>query len=174
LSRCGADGSGAPWRRFRAVAARAPALLAALLLAAWPRAAPADLAGAAAAYDGGDYATALALWLELAEAGDLAAQLAVADLYLSGAAGTRDAALAMRWYRAAAVRGDPVAQLNLGDLLAQGIGAPHDLARAWCWLDRSAAQGRRWPAARRDRIEAQMSAEEARVARQLRQTGCLE
>lgn len=52
----------------------------------------ADIADGLAAYDAGDYATAVEEWRPLAEAGDTEAQVALAGLYLSGLGVPTDAA----------------------------------------------------------------------------------
>ncbi len=142
-------------------------LAAALLIATWQGSALADFAEGSAAYDGGDYRGALEIWLELAEEGDVAAQLAVADLYSTGTGVAANPAEAARWYRAAAQRGDPIAQLNLGDLYSRGQGMKRDLVQAYLWLSLAAAQGRRWPERRLSEISAEMSADELRKAKQL-------
>lgn len=145
-------------------------IVAALLLALWHGEARADFAAGSAAYDGGDYASALEIWRALAVDGDSAAQLAIADLYLAGNGVAADPAEAARWFRAAAEQGDPVGQLNLGDLYSRGLGVEHDLVEAYVWLGLSAAQGRRWPrqrleALRRAMTAAELGAAEAALAR---------
>jgi TPR repeat protein len=121
-------------------------------LTAWAAAAQADFAAGLAAYDGGDYATALAEWRPLAETGDSDAQVALAGLYLLGHGTRADAAEAMHWYRRAAEAGNAVAQLNLGDAYARGLGVPIDPINAYVWLGLAAAQGRNWAQARRDGV----------------------
>lgn len=142
-------------------------LAAALLVAVWQGAALADFAEGSAAYDGGDYQSALEIWLELAEQGDPAAQIAVADLYLSGTGVAANPAEAARWYRAAALQGDPIAQLNLGDLYSLGLGLERNLVQAYLWLGLAVAQGRHWPEKRLSEIAAEMSADELRKAKRL-------
>ena len=137
----------------------------------WPPG-KADFADGARAYDGGDYAAAFEAWLPLAEAGDPAAQVAVASLYRNGLGRPVDAGEAARWYRRAAEAGDSVAQLNLGDLYARGQGVERDLGQAAYWLTLSARQGRRWPQARLEEIEPLMTAtERAEAARLLEAAG---
>ena len=63
-----------------------------------------------AAYDQGQYATALSLWLPLAEQGNVAAQYNVAVLYEKGLGVAQDYVAAARWYAKAAAQGDPEAQ----------------------------------------------------------------
>ncbi len=138
-----------------------------LALAAAP--AFADFQDGLAAYDAGDYETALEAWLPLAEAGDLEAQVAVAGLYLEGRSRAADAAAAARWYRSAAERGDAVAQLNLGDLYYRALGVERDPAQAYFWLTLSMRQGRKWPAHRRVEVERLMTGPERAEAARLLQ-----
>ena len=143
---------------------RSCAILVVLLLSAWPLTSRAEFADGSAAYDGGDYQTARAVWRALAEEGDAAAQIALADLHLAGNGGAVDPAAAALWFRAAAEQGDPVGQLNLGDLYSRGLGVERDLIEAYVWFSLSAAQGRRWPAARAEDLKRRMSSTELRQA----------
>src|SRR5690242_9355435 len=68
---------------------------------------------AVAAYQRGDYATALRLWHLLAERGDADAQFHLGVVYESGQGVLRSDAEAIKWYRKAAEQGDAVAQFNL-------------------------------------------------------------
>jgi hypothetical protein len=70
-----------------------------------------------AAYQRGDYATALGLWRPLAEQGDADAQFRVGVLYVLGQGGVpQDLAEAAKWYRKAADQGDAKGQAGLGNL----------------------------------------------------------
>ena len=158
----------------RGVATAVWAVLVALLLVARPVASRADFADGAAAYDGGDYQTALEIWRALAVGGDPAAQLAVADLYLAGNGVAVDPIEAARWFRAAAEQGDPLGQLNLGDLYSRGLGVERDLVQAYVWFSLSAGQGRLWPRARLGELreimtETELREAEAAVARRIAQ-----
>ncbi len=137
------------------------------LVALTPGAARADFADGLSAYDGGDYETALAEWLALAEAGDAQAQAAIAGLYRYGQGVDRDQARAAGWYLKAARQGEVNAQLNLGDMYASGAGVGRDLVRAYLWLSLAAAEGRAWAARRRDEVAPLMSAAEVAQARAL-------
>lgn len=100
-----------------------------------------------AAYQGGmaalaakDYPQAIGLLSHAADGDYLAAQLALAGLYLSrGQAG--DAELGRRWTRKAAEDGDANAQLALALLLQGGRGGPRDDAEAVEWLARASEGG---------------------------------
>ncbi len=129
-----------------------------------------DFAEGLAAFDAGDYRAAFSQWHPLAERGVVEAQVAVAGMFLSGNGTRADAGLAARWYLRAAEAGDAVAQLNLGDLYSQGLGVPRDEVSAYVWFSLAAAQGRRWPARRRDEIargltDAQLLEAQARITK---------
>ena len=117
----------------------------------------ADFADGLAAFDAGDYRTALAEWRALADQGDTEAQIAIAGMYLAGHGVPPDASQAAHWYARAAERGDAVAQLNLGDFYARGLGVPRDLVNAYFWLSLAVEQGKRWPDLRRREIAARMA-----------------
>ncbi len=142
-------------------------LIAAVFLAAFAAPAAADFADGLAAYDGGDYATALVEWRALADGGDATAQAALAGLYRFGQGVVEDHVRAAAWYRRAAAQGGATAQLNLGDMYADGAGVGRDLVQAYLWLSLAAAQGRGWAARRRDQIAALMCAAEIAAAQAL-------
>ena len=86
-----------------------------------------------AAYDQGHYATALKLWLPLAEQGHAAAQFNVAVLYEKGLGTAVDHAEAARWYLKAARQGDPDAQYSVALLYETGSGLAKDAGEARKW-----------------------------------------
>jgi Domain of unknown function (DUF4893)/Sel1 repeat len=71
-----------------------------------------------AAYQRGEYATALKLWQPLAESGDPRAENNLGVLYEKGLGVSADPDRAAHWYRKAAAHGHVSAQENLTDLLA--------------------------------------------------------
>jgi hypothetical protein len=93
-----------------------------------------------AAYDRGDYGTALKLWSPLAQKGDPEAEKAVGWLYATGHGVKQDYAQAFKWYKKAAAQGLAEAQFNLGVLYENGIGITKDYAEAFTWYQRAAAQ----------------------------------
>ena len=101
----------------------------------------ADYAAGAAAYDAGDYATAMREWAPLAEMGDARAQLALGALYESGrGVPAVDLEQAVVWYRAAAAQGLPAAQNNLALLYSTGRGVPRNpIMAAELWHTAAAA-----------------------------------
>jgi len=94
-----------------------------------------------AAYDKGDYATAISLWSPLAADGMAAAQCNLGTLYQFGWAVTQDYAEAVRWYRRAAHQGFAPAQHNLGIMYHNGEGVTQDFIRAYMWWSLAASQG---------------------------------
>lgn len=136
-----------------------------------PWAAPvyADFADGLAAYDAGDYAVAVEEWLPLARLGQTDAQLAIADLYLSGTGLQRSPAQAIAWFRRAAEQGDVIAQLNLGDFYRRGLGVRRDPVHAYFWLSLAADQGSRWSALQRQEIAETLTGEQRSAAEALLQ-----
>jgi len=105
-----------------------------------------------AAYQRGDYATALKLWRPLAAQGNAFAQSNLGFMYDSGQGVKRDLSEAAKWYRLAAEQGNPRAQSNLGSMYAAGEGVPQDYVQAYVWASLAAA---RFPAkAKDDRAQA--------------------
>ena len=122
-----------------------------------------------AAYDGGDFRSALETWRVLAQGGHAEAQVALAGLYMDGQGAPVSTRDAIHWYRRAAQAGHPVAQLNLGDIYARGLGVPPDPVEAYAWLTLAARQGRVWAETRRQELAkimtiAQMAEAEERLA----------
>jgi uncharacterized protein len=140
-----------------------------LITAAWLGLSPAraDISAGLQAYDGGDYAQALAEWRTLAQAGDPDAQTALAGLFMDGLGVARDPAAAIYWYRRAAHQGAVMAQLNLGDLYARGLGVERDLVVAYAWLELAARTGQSWARRRRNEIGRRFTPAQIAAARAL-------
>lgn len=64
-------------------------------------------------YEKGNYQAAFQIFMTLAEAGKVKAQISIACMYESGEGVQKDLAKAVKWYRLAAEQGHPVAQNNL-------------------------------------------------------------
>jgi TPR repeat protein len=94
-----------------------------------------------AAYQRGDYATALRLIGPLADRGDPNAQYRLGVLYDQGHGVLQDSTAAMRWYRKAADQGNTDAQFTIGIMYAKGEGVPQDFAAAVAWYRKAAEQG---------------------------------
>jgi hypothetical protein len=82
------------------------------------------------AYDRANYATALKIWLPLANQGDAEAQTYVGEIYEKGLGQSSDYALAADWYQRAADQGYATAQVSLGQLYERGLGVRKDMAAA--------------------------------------------
>ncbi len=76
---------------------------------------------ALAAYQRGDYATALREWRALAEQGDAKAQFNLGIMYSNGQGVPQDYAEALQWYRKAAIQGHPKAKTYVKALDAAGV-----------------------------------------------------
>ncbi len=94
-----------------------------------------------AAYDRGDYPTAIRLLRPLAEQGNAQAQNALGAMYYNGTGVAQDFKEALKWYRAAAQQGYGSAQVNLGAMYYEGKGVAEDFIRAYMWLSIPAAKG---------------------------------
>jgi TPR repeat protein len=92
-----------------------------------------------AAFDRGNYATALGLLRPLASQGDASAQFYVGYMSESGRGVPQDYVEAASWYLKAAEQGDAQAQGRLGSMYYDGRGVPQDFAEAAKW-DRKAAE----------------------------------
>jgi uncharacterized protein len=75
-------------------------------------------------------ARGLALCREAGDAGDLEAQMAVANAYFSGSAGKRDLEAARTWYAKAAKQNNFDAMRKLGEMYANGDGGSKDSKKA--------------------------------------------
>jgi hypothetical protein len=92
-------------------------------------------------FDRANYATALRVWLPLAEGGDPAAQTNVGEIFEKGLGVPPDYAAAAVWYRRGAERGSSRAAINLGQLYEQGHGVPKDPVQALGWYRKAAGLG---------------------------------
>ena len=114
-------------------------LFIALLLCGTAVAGPLEDAGAA--YERGDYATALTLWRPLADQGDAHAQYNLGRMYDDGRGVPPDAAQAVKWYRLAAEQGDGSAQYSLALKCFLGLGVAQNYMEAARWYRLAAEQG---------------------------------
>lgn len=94
-----------------------------------------------AAYERGDYATALQQFRPLAEQGNASAQNDLGWMYSQGNGVNQDFKEAMKWYRLAAEHGSARAQYNLGVMYHQGSGIPKNLQEAMKLYRMAATQG---------------------------------
>ncbi len=96
---------------------------------------------AVAAYQRGDYITALNLWQAQAEAGDSRATYNIGVLFDQGQGVPEEPARAALYFRHAAEAGHARAMSNYGRLLEQGRGVPKDEAQAAYWFHKAAEAG---------------------------------
>ena len=105
-----------------------------------------------AAYDRGDYETAMQLWRPLAERGFAGAQFNIGLAYETGNGVLRDYSEGMKWYRLAAEQAFTNAQYSLGYMYANGQGVPRDIIQVHMWSHLAAIHGIEGAANRRDEI----------------------
>jgi len=96
---------------------------------------------AVAAYELGDYATAMQLFRLPAKKGDARAQYNLGIMYATGHGVPQNDATAVSWYRKAADQGHAAGQYNLGIMYADGRGVRQDYAAALKWYRKAADQG---------------------------------
>jgi TPR repeat protein len=94
-----------------------------------------------AAYERGDYKTALEIWLEVAEEDDAQAQFNLGAMYEHGRGVRQDYAEALKWFRRAAENGKPIALHNVGFYYEWGRVVDQDYQMAMKWYRRAAEKG---------------------------------
>jgi hypothetical protein len=82
------------------------------------------------AYDRADLQSALRIWMQAAESGDLEAQTNVGEIYERGMGVAPDYESAAKWYQKAADKNYARALFNLGTMYEQGLGVPQDALKA--------------------------------------------
>ena len=146
-------------------------ILAALLLLTLAAPAVAGIDEGVAAFDRGDYATALQELRPLAEQGLARAEHQLGLMYFNGQGVPQNHTEAVKWYRKAAEQGYAKAQTYLGGMYGDGLGVPQDYVLSHLWANLAAAAGGGERASDiRDLIAKQMTpdqiAEAQRLARQ--------
>jgi len=94
-----------------------------------------------AAFQSGDYATALKQWMPLAEKDDAEAQRNIGIMFQQGLGVPQSDVEAANWYRRAAENGHARAQQNLGVMYEEGAGVLQDYNEAVKWYRKSAEGG---------------------------------
>ena len=103
---------------------------------------PAHIVDAAyAAFEKGDYKSALLLGRPVADQGDSRAQSLLGLIYLNGRGVQRNDPEAMKWYRRAADQGDADAQVKIGDMYFEGRAVAQDYPEAARWYRLAADSG---------------------------------
>ena len=132
-----------------------------LLLLALTSAAHADFNDGVVAYTSGKYATALQIFVPLAETSNHAyAQYFLARMYETGQGVTEDSKIAAKWYRKAAEQGIGDAQLHLAMMYEHGQGVPKDLEYAYGWYSVAAHLGNTQAPPALERTKAQLGEQE--------------
>ena len=120
-----------------------------------------------AAYESGDYATALREWTPLAEQGNAVAQYNLGVMYGDGTGVPQNHKAAVKWYRLAAEQGYADAQGNLGAMYAFGKGVLKDYVYAHMWGNIAAMNGNKLGAKLRDHFEKKMTPADISAAQNL-------
>lgn len=82
------------------------------------------------AYDRADLQSALRIWMQAAEGGDVEAQTNVGEIYERGMGVAPNYEAAVMWYQKAADKNYSRALFNLGTMYEQGLGVPQDGLKA--------------------------------------------
>lgn len=94
-----------------------------------------------AAFNTGDYPTALRLWRPLAERDDPRSEAGIGFMYHRGLGVAVDDREAAVWLRRAAEHGQAEGQLMLGILFYYGRGVPQSFVRAYAWCELAEIDG---------------------------------
>ena len=127
----------------------------------------ADFQKGVAAYDSGDFATALREWRPLAEKGDADAQFNLGVMYSKGQGVPQDYKTAVKWYTLAAEQGVASAQTNLGWMYDKGYGVKQDNVYAHMWGNIAASNGHEEGGKLRDAVAKEMTATQIEKAQNL-------
>lgn len=100
-----------------------------------------DFSDGVAAFQKGDYETAIKNWMPLAHGGDAEAQRNVGIMFQQGLGVPLSEVEAAHWYRQAADNGHARAQQNLGAMYEEGAGVIQDYVEAAKWYRFAAAGG---------------------------------
>ena len=119
---------------------RAILLVAGLLIASAQSAASSPLEDARAAYQRGDYATAMTLLRPLADQGVAMAQFNVGLIYNLGQGVQQNYAEALKWFKRSAEQGNANAQYGLATMYGLGQGVPQNYVLAHMWYNLAASQ----------------------------------
>ena len=110
-------------------------------LSGMPVVAAQKLDEAAAAYERGDYATAIRGFRKAAEQGNAASQVNLGHAYAEGRGAPQDYQEALKWYRKAAEQGYVPAQVHLGAVYFEGRIVPQNYQESAKWFLKASDQG---------------------------------
>jgi TPR repeat protein len=118
-------------------------LLFALILGGQARADDADAAfrSGLSAFNEGSYARALAVWGQLAAAGDPRAEEGIGFMYYTGRGVVRDSRQAAKYFYRAANQGEPTSQLLLAMMHFRSDGVPKSMPLALMWAELAMESG---------------------------------
>jgi len=133
-----------------------------LLLAAAPVAADSD--AASAAYEAGDYASAMREWMAEADRGSAVAQFNIGLLHDQGYGVEVDREKAAEWYLLAADGGLPRAQFRIAERYENGDGIDKSWIKAIQWFTLAASQRVEGARKRRKKLAKQISAHDLSLA----------
>lgn len=114
---------------------------AALLMAGSSPGRAQDYQAGVAAFNRGDYATALKQWRPLAAKGNVGAQHYLGILYTQGLGVPKDHAKAVQWFKKAAEAGHAPSAYNLGFRYLKGEGVRQNAETGARWITRAAQTG---------------------------------
>jgi TPR repeat protein len=120
-----------------------------------------------AAYNRGDYVTALNTFQTLAAQGNANAQFRLGTLFATGTGVSRDDVQSVKWLRLAARQRHVEAQSNLGGMYSKGRGVIQDYVRADMWFNLAAASGDALAITNREVAERRMTPEQIALARKM-------
>lgn len=138
-----------------------------IIIFAAPLTYAADFNVGLAAAKSGDFTTAIAEWVPLAEQGHSTAQYNLGLMYYRGEGVPQDYSVALKWYTAAAENGSLDAKLTLGEMYYKGKGAPQDYIRAHMWLNLAAVNGNEAAINNREIVAGTMTASQVQEAQTL-------
>ena len=131
-----------------------------------PNLARADFDGGMAAFQRGDYETALEEFRALADQGDADAQYMLGGMYSAGRGVPRNYIKAVRWSRLAAEQGHAEAQFSLAMSHAFGFGGLEiDVVESYKWAAIAASNGIKDALKFQEYIEAEMTSQQIEMAR---------
>ncbi len=110
-----------------------------------------------AAYNNGDYVTALKEWTPLAEQGDAYAQNNLGNMYADGRGVLQDDQTAVEWVTRAAEQGNARAQFNLGNMYYKGEGVVQNYIYAHMWWNIAASSGNEVASKNREIVAGEMT-----------------
>ena len=120
-----------------------------------------------AAYNNGDYATALREFRPLAEQGDARAQVNLGWMYGGGLGVPQDSTTSMKWFTLPAEQGDAKGQLLLGWMYYNGWGVPQDNIYTHMWWNLAASNGNEDGGKMRDNVAKDMTPAQIEKAEKL-------